>query len=202
MWNNNQTRHDCPHCGVIVFRHEGHDYTPLDRQLLTGKILRDNTDKNDLAFRFAYVFHQCEPETVAAYTALRQRALDGLTLLMAASPHRFDQADLMDAKANADEKVKYLAEMTQKYGLTLECPRCGAGIGEPCENLTERRRGRTAYTVRPHDTRLPYAGTTEATHLETLRAELGDAASFMLKITEALEGERALEKITTLVRGY
>lgn len=202
MWNNNNTSHDCPHCGLTVYRHEGHDYTPVKDQLLTGKILRARGEESDMAFRFVYVFHQCEPETVDAYTALRQRALDGLALLLAANPSRFDQADLMDAKADTDEKIRYLTQMTQDYGLTLECPRCGAGVGEPCENLSERNRGRMAYTRRPHDTRLPYAGTVEAAHLETLRTDIGDANTFMNKIVEALEGEKALEKLTALVRGY
>lgn len=202
MWNNNQISHSCPNCGVTVYHHQGRDYAPLAHQLLTGKIIHPRGESSDMEFRFAYVPHDCEPETVDKFAELRQRALDGLGLLLAVTPSSFDQADLIDAKQSTDEKIAHLTEMTEQYGLTLECPRCGAGIGQPCENLSERKHGRLAYTRRPHETRLPYADTVEAKHLETIRAEVGDAVTFMNQINEALEGENALERLTALVRGY
>lgn len=38
---------------------------------------------------------------------------------------------------------------------TLQCSRCSAGVGQMCQNLTQRKYGKHVATSKPHDHRLP-----------------------------------------------
>lgn len=58
-----------------------------------------------------------------------------------------DNAETFEQIAVAREAF---ARATYAMAMKASCPKCSAKAGEPCENLTQRRAGRTQYTKRAH----------------------------------------------------
>lgn len=200
MWNPQNTTHDCPHCGMVVYNHRGEDYSALRGQRLTGQIARNPAQPSDLAFRYTYLRHVCLPGDVEIHGKLREKAIEGVQALIDNHERAYDQADYQDALQDAESIRDRAVQLVYENGLTLICPKCEAGIGEPCLNLLERKRGNHAFTKRPHEDRLPLAGTQEHQEIENIRNELGTAQQTLNTINEALESENALEQLLELMR--
>jgi uncharacterized Zn finger protein (UPF0148 family) len=182
----------CPECGVSVFEHEGKLYTPLREYMLSGTMVGRDRDPE---FRRTYVEHRCRPEDLERYGAVAEGVVEALKKLIEDNPPRWLQSDLQAAGTVAHTSYTKLREITVRAGLTRECPRCGAGIGNPCENLMERKRGNTVPTKNPHEERTPLPDTVEASELDAAREETADAYGVLNRIQEALKTDRALEKL-------
>lgn len=185
----------CPECGVSIFEHEGKRYTPLGEYLLSGTMVGRN---RDLEFRRTYVEHRCRPEDLERYAVVAEGVVEGLKKLIEDNPPRWLSSDLQDAGQAAHESYSKLQEVTARAGLTRECPRCGVPVGDPCENLTERKKGNTVPTKKAHEERMPLPGTIEASELELAREETAGAYGLLFEIQDALKTDRALEKLLRL----
>lgn len=182
----------CPECGVSVFGHEGKLYTPLREYLLTGTMVGRDRDPE---FRRAYIEHSCRPEDLERYGTVAEGVVAALKQLIEDNPLRWLQSDLQEAAADSHTRYTQLREITARAGLTRECPRCGAAVGNPCENLMERKRGNTVPTKNPHEERMPLPETVEAAELDLAREATADAYSVLNQIQEALKTDSALEKL-------
>ena len=182
----------CPECGVTVFEHDGKRYTPLDEYLLSGTMVGR---ERDVEFRRTYVEHRCRPEDLERYGVAAEGVIEGLKKLIEDNPPRWLSSDLQAAGTAAHDSYSKLQEVTARAGLTRECPRCGAAVGAPCENLTERRRGNVVATKKAHEERMPLPETIEATELNLAREETAGAYGLLSEIQEALKSDRALEKL-------
>ncbi|MEO3931374.1 hypothetical protein WMO79_00980 [Micrococcaceae bacterium Sec7.4] len=185
----------CPDCGVSVFEHDGKRYTPLGRYLLSGTMVGR---ERDVEFRRTYVEHRCRPEDLERYSVAAEGVIEGLKRLIEDNPPRWLSSDLQDAGTAAHDSYSKLQEITARVGLTRECPRCGVGVGSPCENLTERRRGNVVPTKKAHEERMPLPDTIEAAELDLAREETAQAHGVLFEIQEALKSDRALEKLLRL----
>jgi ribosomal protein S27AE len=182
----------CPECGASVFEHEGKNYTPLREYLLSGTMVgRDR----DVEFRRTYVEHSCRPEDLDRYSSVAQGVVEALKKLIEDNPPQWLSSDLQAAGAAAQDSYSKLQEITARTGLTRECPRCGAGVGSPCENLTERKKGNVVPTKKAHEERMPLPDTIEAAELSGAREETAEAYGLLSQIQEALKSDRALEKL-------
>lgn len=189
----------CQKCGIPVFEHELKYYTPLREYLLTGSMIgRDR----DLAFRRTYVEHRCRPEDLDRYQTVAEDVVNGLKQLIEDNPPQWLQTDLREAAATVHTSYSKLREVTARTGLTRACPRCGAGIGSPCENLAERKRGNTVPTKNSHEERMPLPETVEAAELNLAREENAEAYGLLHQIQEALRTDGALEKLLRLAERY
>jgi ribosomal protein S27AE len=182
----------CPECGVTVFDHDGKHYTPLGEYLLSGDMLGHD---RHVEFRRTYVEHTCRPEDLDRYSVVAESVIEGLKRLIEDNPPQWLSSDLQAAGAAAHTSYSKLQEVTARTGLTRECPRCGAGVGSPCENLTERRRGNVVPTKKAHEERMPIPDTIEASELQLAREETAGAYGLLSEIQEALKTDRALEKL-------
>ena len=185
----------CPDCGVSVFRYEGKHYAPLREYLLTGQIIGR---ERDIEFRRAYVDHQCRPEDLDRYSKVAEDVVDGLKKLIEDNPPQWLQSDLQEAADTAKARYTRLRAITARNGLTRSCPRCQVDAGQPCENLTERKRGNRVPTKNPHEERVPLPGTVEAAELDQAREETSAAYGLLFQIQEALKTDTALEKLLRL----
>jgi uncharacterized Zn finger protein (UPF0148 family) len=182
----------CLECGVSVFEHEGKNYTPLGEYLLSGPLVgRDG----DVQFRRTYVEHRCRPEDLERYSVVAEGVVEALTKLIEDNPPQWLSSDLQVAGKEAHERYSKLQEVTARTGLTRECPRCGAAVGSPCENLTERKKGNVVPTKKAHEERMPLPDTVEASELELAREETAEAYGVLFEIQEALKTDRTLEKL-------
>ncbi|MCB5280586.1 hypothetical protein [Arthrobacter sp. ES1] len=185
----------CPDCGVSVFDHDGKRYTPLGEYLLSGNMVGR---ERDVQFRRTYVEHTCRPEDLERHSVVAEGVIEGLKKLIEDNPPRWLSSDLQAAGKAAHDSYSKLQEVTARTGLTRECPRCGAGVGNPCENLTERRRGNVVPTKKAHEERMPLPDTAEASDMQLARDETADAYGLLFEIQEALKSDRALEKLLHL----
>lgn len=185
----------CPHCGLSVFEHEGKRYTPLREFLLSGDLFGKNRDPE---FRRVYVEHTCRPEDLESYVSATEGVVDALKQFIDDNPPRFTYDELQEAATTAHSSQVQLREVTASAGLSRDCPRCGAAVGSPCENLLERKRGRLVPTKNPHDERTPLPETIEAAELGLAREETAEAYGLLAEIQEALKTDRALEKLLRL----
>lgn len=184
----------CPHCGVPVFEHQGKHYTPLQEFLLSGDLFGRNRDPE---FRRVYVEHICKAEDLERYERAAEDAVAALKQLAEDNRSTQTYEDLQKANDAARDSQAQLRETAASTGMSRDCPRCGAPVGSPCENLLERRRGNTVPTKNPHDERTPLPGTVEAAQLDLAREETAGAYGLVAEIQEALKSDRALE---TLIR--
>lgn len=189
----------CPECGVSVFEHEGKLYAPLREYMLSGTMVGRDRDPE---FRRTYVEHRCRPEDLERYSVAAEGVIESLMRLIEDNPPRWLQSDLRDAGSAAHASYTKLREITARAGLTRVCPRCSAGIGSPCENLMERKRGNTVSTKNPHEERMPLPDTVEASELEAAREETAEAYGLLHQIQEALKTDTALEKLLRLAERH
>jgi hypothetical protein len=185
----------CTECGVSVFEHEGKNYTPLREYLLSGTMVGRDRDPE---FRRTYVQHRCRPEDLERYSVVAEGVVEALKKLIEDNPPQWLSSDLQAAGAAAHDSYSKLQEITARTGLTRECPRCGAGVGKPCENLTERKKGNAVPTKNAHGERMPLPDTIEAAELSVAREETAEAYGLLSQIQEALKSDRALEKLLRL----
>lgn len=185
----------CLECGVSVFEHAGKNYTPLGEYLLSGPMVGHD---RDVQFRRTYVDHRCRPEDMERYSVAAEGVVEALKKLIEDNPPQWRSSDLQGAGAAAHASYSTLQEVTARTGLTRDCPRCGAGVGDPCENLTERKKGNVVPTKKAHEERMPLPDTIEASELELAREETAGAYGLMFEIQEALKTDRALEKLLRL----
>lgn len=186
---------DCLQCGVSVFQYEGKHYTPLREFLLSGDMFGK---KRDPEFRRVYVEHRCRPEDLERYEAAAEGVVTALKQLAEDNRSQRTYDELQDAAEAAHASQITLRETTARTGMSRDCPRCGAPLGAPCENLLERRRGNTVPTKNPHNERIPLPGTVEAFELDLMREETAAAYGLLSEIQEALKADRALEKLIRL----
>lgn len=185
----------CRDCGVSVFEHEGRFFTPLGDYLLSGSMVGRT---RDVEFRRTYVEHRCRPEDLESYSVVAAGVIEGLKKLIEDNPPRWLSSDLQSAGSAAHDSYTRLQEITARAGLTRECPRCGAEVGNPCENLTERKKGNVVPTKKAHEERMPLPDTAEASELTLAREETAEAYGVLHEIREALNSDRALEKLLRL----
>lgn len=186
----------CPKCGVSVFAHESKLFTPLREYLLSGAMVgRDR----DLEFRRTYIEHRCRPEDLDRHRHVAEGVVAALEQLLEDNPPQWLQSDLQEADVAARTSYSALQQITARAGLTRECPRCQVGIGTPCENLTERRRGNTVPTKNAHAERMPLPETIEAAELKLAREETAEAYGLLHQIQEALQATDALKRLLRLV---
>ncbi|KIA72667.1 hypothetical protein ANMWB30_24350 [Arthrobacter sp. MWB30] len=174
-------------------------YTPVREFLLTGQFLGRRPDLN---FRRTYIEHTCRPEDLSNHSELARKVTEALKQLIEDNPPQWAPHDLKRAAETARDRQKTLRELIFWHGLTRECPRCGAGTGEPCENLSERKRGNTITTKNPHDERIPLPETVEASELERAREETTEAYGLLHQIRDALATDDALQKLVRLAEQY
>lgn len=189
----------CLKCGVSVFEHEGKFYTPLGEYLLSGTMVGR---ERDVEFRRTYVQHSCRPEDLARYSTVAEGVVEALKKLIEENIPQWLRSDLQDAATAAHTISAKLRVITARAGLTRECPRCNAGVGNPCENLIERKRGNVVPTKNAHEERLPLPDTVEASEMVLAREETAEAYGMLSEIQEAFKTERALEKLLRLAERY
>lgn len=189
----------CPQCGVSVFVHENKLYVPVRGYLLTGQLIgQDRT--GGVAFRRAYVDHQCRVEDLDAYSRASESVVTALEKLIEDNPPQWLGDDLIDASKTAHTTREKLREVTERKSLTRGCPKCGVSAGDPCENLAERKRGNHALTKNPHSERLPQIDTVEGSELKLAREEAAEAHGLLYRIQDALKADNALEKLLHLAQ--
>lgn len=189
----------CPKCGASVFDYEGRLYSPLREYLLTGNLVGRGQAPE---FRRAYVEHSCRLEDLEQFQQDAEGVVSALKRLIEDNPPTWLPEDLRDAATAAQASNSRLREVTASAGLTRECPRCGTGVGDPCENLLERKRGNTVPTKNPHQERLPLPETLEAAQIDLAREESSEAHGLLNEIREALKTEGALTKLLRLAERY
>lgn len=198
MQNHHRTFADCPHCGRSVITHQQQHF---DR--IAGTHLTQDYVGRELRFsrRAVYIPHLCDPEAVEAHSTLRVRVLEQLDGL-AGSPalQAVGSADYEDAKQEAQTRLAAQNDTIREHGLLLVCPKCSAGIGQRCENLTARRRGEQAPTSQPHQERLPFPVALEDDALRVLIEETREAYGHLHEIETALNGANAIEALIALVK--
>lgn len=190
----------CAHCGVSVHRHRKIDYTPVAQPMLTGNLFV-NYDP-DLAMRHVWVQHECDPEKVEKYSALRTEVAEKLsTLIEENRPPTWMPEQLMQQQLNAREHLEVLGELTTRFALTRPCPKCDKAVGEICENLSERKRGNVVATKNAHPERMPYGEPEEPEELLTARSEVARKYELVEQTKNILNDANALEGLLNLVRG-
>lgn len=169
MHSHGLTTRDCPLCGLSVFAHRDRDYVPVNApDLIIGNLADRKAaapipGSTSTGGTFAYVPHVCSPAEVERHDQTRVLALQKLEELIEVVPN--DQVDpqwqhrmtsqLIRVQGEQLEAQRILTEMIYTDGLTRPCPKCLAELGQPCENLTSRRRGIVEVTKNPHPDRLP-----------------------------------------------
>lgn len=190
----------CAYCGVSVYRHRGASYIPVKNRMLTGNLFVNHDP--DLAHRHVWIEHECDPERVAKYAALRAEVAEKLSILIDENrPPAWMPELLIQQRLNAGEQLKELNELTTRYALTRSCPKCQVEIGEICENLTERRRGNTTATKNPHPERMPFGEAEEPEELLTAREHVAEQYQLVEETKSVLDDANALEGLLRLVRG-
>jgi uncharacterized Zn finger protein (UPF0148 family) len=189
----------CPECGVSAFEHEGKLYTPLAEYLLSGTMVGRDRDPE---FRRTYVQHRCRPEDLERYSVVAEGVVDALKKLIEDNPPQWLHSDLPEAAEAAHASQSRLRGVTARAGLARECPRCNAGIGSPCENLLERKRGNIVPTKNAHEERIPLPETIEASELDTAREETAEAYGLLYQMQEALKTSSALEKLLSIAERH
>ena len=102
--------------------------------------------------------HRLERESVRDLALQQLRRWDcrecGPHTLMTAVMTRGDwsETDLATPDLQTAERLRATREAE-----SVRCPGCGVLAGKPCENLTDRRRGRRALTLWPHSARIEAA---------------------------------------------
>lgn len=89
-------------------------------------------------YALSYREHHCNEDDVQAYETDQEARLARQEANDAA------RVDIQETKRLSNEQA-----------LGFACPKCGVGVGEVCENLTERRKGNQVGTEWPHSQRLP-----------------------------------------------
>ncbi len=83
-----------------------------------------------------YVIHSCDPRVLA----------DRILKAETGKPSYQIAEEFYDMQ---DAREKAIAAC-----VTMACPKCGVAADEPCENLSERKRGNRKPTVSPHEDRI------------------------------------------------
>lgn len=185
----------CPVCGRAVLVRRSTAYDPVEGFFLTNHPIHDDFEE-----RRVYIPHECLDRDVEAHTVLVDDVVARLVGLRADACSVWDQADYADAMVARDGAVAELRELVDRLGLSRECPKCGTGVGEPCENLTLRRRGEHVPTRAPHAERLAGIGSRDGMELAALRSRLAGSHGLVHDVYTALAGQEAIEKLIDLVR--
>lgn len=190
----------CVHCGISVYRHRKIDYIPVDRRMLTGNLFAHNDP--DIGLRHVWVEHICDPERVDEYASLRAEVAEKLSnLIQENQPPEWLPEVLKQQHLDAKESLALLGELTTRLSLTRPCSKCGADVGESCENLSERKRGNTVATKNPHLERMPYGESSEPEELSRARQEVSERYRLVEQTKSILSDSNALERLLRLVRG-
>lgn len=198
MHNHNRTYADCPHCGRSVTTHREQ---LLDRVAGSHFTSDSFSPQLQLSPRAVFIPHICDPAAVETHSELRARVLEQLEALAASSAlQEIGAADYEDAKSEAAARLSAQNEAIREHGLLLVCPKCDAGVGERCENLTARRRGEKVPTSQPHQERLPFPIALEQDALRPLIDETREAYGHLHEIETALSGTNAIEALIALVK--
>lgn len=188
----------CRDCGQSVYEHRGQLLVPVTGVYLTGQII--GAGREDLATRFVYLPHACDPGDIADYEQSTAAAMQVLMELRQAQESPWSQANYVDALAAARGTQRELRELIARHSLEHPCPRCDAEIGHPCLNLTRRRSGVNVPNVHPHAERTPDISAMPEWELFKLQRRLTDQQSLTQQIADSLSTEQQLTSLIDRLR--
>ncbi|MFD2024124.1 MULTISPECIES: hypothetical protein [Promicromonospora] len=186
----------CHSCGRTGFRYDQGLYDPVAGRLLT----RSTHDPGDFEERYTYLPHECLDEDIEEYQRKIDAVVQSLERLREETTSPWDQASYADARVAAKGTRQELQELVARHSLERDCPRCGAGRAEPCENLVQRRSGRHVPTKHPHDERVPAVETVAGREIAALRDQVLDEHDIVSEIYHALSRDESIDKLLQIAR--
>jgi hypothetical protein len=192
-------RATCPICGRSALQGRGQHqlFDPV-----SGPVLAFCDENQRIEHRPAYLVHECREEDIESF---QQRVDDVISQLLALREnpgHCWDQADYVDARTIAEGTLAEITALIASHSLDRVCPKCDVQPGQPCENLTERRRGSVVPTKSAHAERHPPVDTVAGREIAALREQLPGEQGLVHDIYQALTGDEAIEKLITLARSH
>lgn len=157
----------CPRCGVLV---RVGPSGLMDQ--IAGRWFAEDREHRILETQ-VFASHRCDPAAVEEYTEEKSRVLTDLGTWAGSRLALLESDPVLTktAQKRLNESQQRLDEAITENALTRPCPKCQTAPGDPCENLTERRRGNHVHTARPHAERLPDPTTVETCGMDRLVAE-------------------------------
>lgn len=193
---------DCPRCGVACIHYGSSLYQPTTQRLLSGNPFNYTSQPADLDVRNVYVEHACDEQVVQAHELRKDQALQALQDFIEKHPARYSSelySQMQQARDENREAQQRLRQSVYDLGLAFTCKTCDAVIGEPCWNLSERKRGNRRHTKHPHDARMPQLEFETNPVLLEANQEVSRTGELYAEIYEQLNNYTAPEPLTTLV---